>query len=81
MFTLFAVFSLLFGNIAKAGPSSGGDEILSVTEGVPPNILFLIDLSEDMDERTLQSMASDLIAEYKKDKNSRKEWEDLLLAR
>ena len=29
-----------------------------------------------MDERTLGSMASDLIAEYKKDKNSRKEWEE-----
>ena len=37
---------------------------------------FNANLSEDMDERTLQSMASDLIAEYKKDKNSRKEWEE-----
>ena len=31
---------------------------------------FNANLAEDMDERTLQSMASDLIAEYKKDKNS-----------
>jgi len=37
---------------------------------------FNANLAEDMDERTLQSMASDLIAEYKKDKNSRKEWEE-----
>jgi len=37
---------------------------------------FNANLAEDMDERTLKSMASDLIAEYKKDKLSRKEWED-----
>jgi hypothetical protein len=37
---------------------------------------FNANLAEDMDERTLKSMASDLIAEYKKDKQSRKEWED-----
>ena len=37
---------------------------------------FNANLAEDMDERTLGSMASDLIAEYKKDKNSRKEWEE-----
>ena len=33
---------------------------------------FNANLAEDMDERTLQSMASDLIAEYKKDKNLEK---------
>jgi hypothetical protein len=37
---------------------------------------FNANLAENMDERTLQSMASDLVAEYKKDKTSRKEWED-----
>ena len=37
---------------------------------------FNANLAEAMDERTLGSMASDLIAEYKKDKNSRKEWEE-----
>tara|TARA_Y100001937_G_scaffold82016_1_gene110971 strand:- start:448 stop:2781 length:2334 start_codon:yes stop_codon:yes gene_type:complete len=37
---------------------------------------FNANLAENMDERTLGSMASDLIAEYKKDKNSRKEWEE-----
>mgnify|MGYP003116296863 CR=1 FL=1 len=37
---------------------------------------FNANLAENMDERELKSMASDLIAEYKKDKSSRKEWED-----
>jgi hypothetical protein len=37
---------------------------------------FNANLAESMDERTLKSMASDLIDEYKKDKLSRKEWED-----
>jgi len=37
---------------------------------------FNANLAEAMDERTLGTMASDLIAEYKKDKNSRKEWEE-----
>tara|TARA_Y100000592_G_scaffold25540_1_gene40282 strand:+ start:2321 stop:4636 length:2316 start_codon:yes stop_codon:yes gene_type:complete len=37
---------------------------------------FNSNLAENMDERELKSMASDLIAEYKKDKSSRKEWED-----
>jgi hypothetical protein len=34
---------------AHAG-TSGNDELLEVTEGVPPNILFLVDLSESMDD-------------------------------
>ena len=29
-----------------------------------------------MDERTLKEMGSDLVEEYKKDRTSRKEWED-----
>jgi len=37
---------------------------------------FNANLALEMDERTLRSMASDLIDEYKKDKSSRKEWED-----
>jgi len=37
---------------------------------------FNANLALEMDERTLKSMASDLIDEYKKDKSSRKEWED-----
>jgi len=37
---------------------------------------FNVNLALEMDERTLKSMASDLIDEYKKDKASRKEWED-----
>jgi hypothetical protein len=41
-----------------------------------PQDNFNANLAESMDERTLKSMASDLIDEYKKDKLSRKEWED-----
>ena len=37
---------------------------------------FNANLALAMDERTLSSMARELIAEYKKDKLSRKEWED-----
>ena len=67
------------------------DEVVEQPEGGPIDISvegeeevveerpqddFNANLAEDMDERTLGSMASDLIAEYKKDKNSRKEWEE-----
>ena len=37
---------------------------------------FNANLAENMDERTLSGMASELIDEYKKDKLSRKDWED-----
>jgi len=37
---------------------------------------FNANLAEDMDERTLKDMGMELIQEYKKDKTSRKEWED-----
>ena len=37
---------------------------------------FNANLAEDMDERELKEMAMELIEEYKKDKTSRKEWED-----
>ena len=37
---------------------------------------FNANLSEDMDERALKDMGMELIEEYKKDKASRKEWED-----
>ena len=37
---------------------------------------FNANLAETMDERVLKSMASDLMQEYKKDKLSRKEWEE-----
>ena len=36
---------------------------------------FNANLAESMDERTLSRMASELISEYKKDKESRKDWE------
>ena len=37
---------------------------------------FNSNLAESMDERTLREMASELTQEYKKDKLSRKDWED-----
>src|SRR6056300_1036079 len=37
---------------------------------------FNTNLAESMDERDLKDMAMELIEEYKKDKTSRKEWED-----
>mgnify|MGYP003649079036 FL=1 len=37
---------------------------------------FNANLAETMDERELKDMAMELIEEYKKDKTSRKEWED-----
>jgi len=37
---------------------------------------FNANLAENMDERELKDMAMELIQEYKKDKTSRKEWED-----
>ena len=37
---------------------------------------FNANLANNMDERTLKDMAMELIQEYKKDKLSRKEWED-----
>ena len=58
-------------------------------EGLPPEVIvgdepeaeepqqdFNANLAEDMDERTLSSMASTLVDEYRKDKISRKEWEE-----
>jgi hypothetical protein len=47
-----------------------------VEEGQRPQDDFNANLAEDMDERTLKDMAMELIDEYKKDKTSRKEWED-----
>ena len=39
---------LCFSGSALAGSSSAGEEFLSITEAVEPNIIFLIDMSEDM---------------------------------
>ena len=66
------------------------NEIQAQPEGLPPEVIvegeepvveqpqddFNVNLAEDMDERTLRSMANELIDEYKKDKLSRKDWED-----
>ena len=57
------------------------DEVDVTVEGeeIPeakPEDDFNANLAEAMDERTLKDMAMELIQEYKKDKTSRKEWED-----
>ena len=66
------------------------EEIKEQPEGLPPEIQiegqetieedvvddFNANLAEDMDERTLKRLGLELIGEYKKDKESRKEWEE-----
>ena len=57
------------------------DEVDVAVEGeempeASPEDDFNANLAEAMDERTLKDMAMELIQEYKKDKTSRKEWED-----
>jgi len=42
---------------------------------------FYANISEDMDERVLNQLSSDLINDYQKDKESRKDWEDGYLKR
>ena len=37
---------------------------------------FYANIAEDMDERVLSQLSSDLIADYQKDRESRKDWED-----
>ena len=60
----------------------GGEEEIDVSvEGEEvqeerPEDDFNANLAVSMDERTLKDMANELIQEYKKDKLSRKEWED-----
>jgi hypothetical protein len=50
----------------------GEEEVVEPT----PEQDFNSNLAIDMDERTLKEMGMELIDEYKKDKTSRKEWED-----
>ena len=58
------------------------DEVDEVTiegeEVEEPNIEddFNANLAEGMDERTLARMATELVGDYKKDRESRKDWED-----
>ena len=64
------------------------DEVLPGTEEVDVSVEgeetveetvsddFNANLAEDMDERTLRRLGLELIGEYKKDKESRKEWEE-----
>ncbi|MEC7984133.1 MAG: hypothetical protein VX278_03145 [Myxococcota bacterium] len=56
-----ALLSLLGSRSAQAG-SAMGDEILSVTEGVSPNVLFLIDLSSNMSDPCNSSQTESCLA-------------------
>jgi hypothetical protein len=44
-------------------------------EATEDNQDFFANIAEDVDERALQQLASDLISEYQNDKESRKDWE------
>ena len=44
------LYLLLGQSIVSAASNSAGDEFLSTIEGVPPTIIFLVDLSEEMDD-------------------------------
>ena len=74
------VFEETEEEIETTGPMT--DEVDVEVEGEEevieerPQDDFNANLAESMDERTLRSMASELIDEYKKDKVSRKDWED-----
>jgi len=77
--------------IEKVTEELAEEEIIEQPDGLPvdveiegeeevseerPQDDFNANLAEDMDERTLKEMGSDLVEEYKKDRSSRKEWED-----
>ena len=44
------LYLLLGQTIASAASTSAGDEFLSTIEGVPPTIVFLVDLSTEMND-------------------------------
>jgi len=66
------------------------ETVVEQPDGLPPEVMvegeeeieerpqddFNANLAENMDERVLKDMAKELTQEYKKDKLSRKEWED-----
>jgi hypothetical protein len=68
------------------------EEEMVQPEGLPPEVIvegeeeieeapeddFNTNLAEDMDERVLKRLGSELIDEFKKDKESRKEWEEAI---
>jgi chaperonin GroES len=77
--------------VEKVTSELAEEEVVEQPEGLPidvevegeeevvqesPKDDFNANLAEGMDERELKDMAMELIEEYKKDKTSRKEWED-----
>ena len=62
--------------IQDIDPETGEETYMSYSEGTEEVPEFDANLSEYLDESYLSSLASDLIADYENDKNSRKDWED-----
>ena len=52
------------------------EEELKISEGISAIEIFYKNMAEDMDERVLGKISSTLVAEYKKDVISRKDWSD-----
>ena len=52
------------------------EEELKISEGISAIEIFYKNMAEDMDDRVLKRISSSLVAEYKKDVISRKDWSD-----
>ena len=52
------------------------EEELKISEGISAIEIFYKNMAEDMDDRVLKKISSSLVAEYKKDVISRKDWSD-----
>jgi len=52
------------------------EEELKISEGISAIEIFYKNMAEDMDDRVLGKISSTLVAEYKKDVISRKDWSD-----
>ena len=56
-------------------PEDMQDQVEELGEAIDEDVDFYANLAEDMDERTLGRMASQLVEDYRKDKVSRSDWE------
>jgi hypothetical protein len=56
-------------------PEDMQDQVEELGQAIDEQVAFYDNLAEDMDERTLARMASELLDDYHKDKVSRADWE------
>jgi hypothetical protein len=56
-------------------PEDMQDQVEELGQAIDEQVAFYDNLAEDMDERTLARMASELLGDYHKDKVSRADWE------